>query len=136
MADTVSPFRRSEIMSRIRAKGTKPEMAVRRLVHSMGYRYRLYRADLPGTPDLSFPGRRKLIFVHGCFWHQHAGCKGARIPKSNSGYWPSKLARNVQRDSENQAQLRDAGWDVLIVWECEIDSSGDLSATLRQFLER
>ena len=123
-------------MSRVRAKGTKPEMAVRRLVHSMGYRYRLHRADLPGRPDLAFVGRKKVIFVHGCFWHQHAGCKGARVPKSNSGYWSRKLARNVQRDSQNQTRLREAGWDSLIVWECEIDMSGALPTKLRQFLER
>ena len=111
MADTVTPKRRSEIMSNIRAKGMKPEMALRRITHAMGYRYRLYRKDLPGKPHLVFPGRRKVIFVHGCFWHQHAdlACKISRRPRSNQDYWLPKLERNVTRDAEHQARLTELG---------------------------
>ena len=102
MVDSVSKERRSEIMSRIRAKDTKPEMAVRRLVHGMGYRYRLHRRDLPGTPDLVFSPRRKVVFVHGCFWHQHddPNCRKATLPGSNKEYWHPKLKRNAERDKE------------------------------------
>ena len=112
MTDTVTPRRRSEIMSNIRAKGMKPEMAVRRMVHAMGYRYRLHRRDLPGKPDLAFPARRKVIFVHGCFWHQHGdtACRIARRPKSNQDYWLPKLERTVARDSEHLVQLAELGW--------------------------
>ena len=136
MADTISPSRRSEIMSRIRAKGTKPEMAVRRLVHSMGYRYRLHRADLPGTPDLVFQARKKVIFVHGCFWHQHAdpGCKISHIPKSNLEFWEPKLAANAKRDQEHEWHLRRLGWNVLIVWECQLHADPGLSESIRGFL--
>ena len=134
MIDIVRPQRRSEIMSNIRAKGTKPEMTVRRLIHSMGYRYRLHRADLPGTPDLVFPSRRKLIFVHGCFWHQHKRCGAARIPKSNRDYWEAKLNRNVARDRAHQSQLRRLGWQVLVIWECDIRTGKNLTGEIERFL--
>ena len=136
MVDTVAPQRRSEIMSRIRAKGMKPELRVRRLVHSMGYRYRLHRKDLPGKPDLVFPGRRKVIFVHGCFWHQHADpvCKLVRLPKSNRDYWWPKLERNAARDAEQEAKLGELGWKVLILWECEIEGGTDLRERIQEFL--
>ena len=136
MADTVAPQRRSEIMSHIRAKGMKPEMLVRRLAHSMGYRYRLHRKDLPGSPDLVFPGRRKVIFVHGCFWHQHAdpACKIARLPQSNRGYWLPKLERNAARDAEHTAKLDELGWEVLILWECEVEGYTGLRERIREFL--
>ena len=138
MADTVTPQRRSEIMSNIRAKGMKPEMAVRRLIHAMGYRYRLHRKDLPGKPDLVFPGRRKVIFVHGCFWHQHTdpSCKIARRPQSNQDYWLPKLERNTTRDAEHQALLMQQGWDVLVTWECEVEAGGGIADRIREFLER
>ena len=137
MTDTVSPERRSEIMAKIRPKGTKPEMLVRRLVHSMGQRYRLHQKDLPGKPDLVFRGRRKAIFVHGCFWHQHTdpGCKIARKPKSNTSYWLPKLTRNVERDEEHQAKFRELCWDVLIVWECETKDDHTLFRKISQFLQ-
>ena len=137
MTDTVTPQRRSEIMSNIRAKGMKPEMAARRLTHAMGYRYQLHRKDLPGRPDLVFPGRSKVIFVHGCFWHQHsdAHCKIARQPQSNQHYWLPKLQRNVTRDGEHQAKLLALGWDVLVIWECEIEADGGIEGRVRQFLE-
>ena len=136
MADTVAPQRRSEIMSHIRAKGMKPEMRVRQLAHSMGYRYRLHRKDLPGKPDMVFPGRRKAIFVHGCFWHQHASpaCKIARIPKSNRDYWLPKLERNASRDAEHMAKLDKLGWEVLILWECEVEEYTGLRERIRKFL--
>ena len=138
MADTVTAKRRSEIMSNIRAKGMKPEMAVRRLVHAMGYRYRLHRKDLPGKPDLVFPARRKVIFVHGCFWHQHddPACRIARRPKSNQHYWLPKLERNVIRDAEHLAQLAQLGWDVLVIWECDVVSDDGIADRIRGFLER
>jgi len=137
MADTVTPKRRSEIMSNIRAKGMKPEMFVRRLVHSMGYRYRLHRKDLPGKPDLVFPSRRKVIFVHGCFWHQHAdpACKISRRPQSNQDYWLPKLERNVARDAEHQARLTELGWDALVIWECETKDRDALGARIGEFLD-
>ena len=138
MADTVTRERRSEIMSNIRAKGMKPEMAVRRITHGMGYRYRLHRKDLPGKPDLVFPGRRKVIFVHGCFWHQHAdaACRIARRPRSNRDYWLPKLKRNAARDGEHQANLAASGWDVLVLWECDVKAGGGIADRIREFLER
>ena len=104
MADTVTAEVRSNIMRRVRSKGTKPEMSVRRALHLRGYRYRLHRADLPGRPDLAFPSRRKVLFVNGCFWHAHSGCSRARMPASNREYWIAKLMRNRRRDAENLAQ--------------------------------
>jgi len=133
MSDTFTVAERSECMRRVLGKNTKPEMIVRRLVHSMGYRYRLHRKDLPGCPDLVFPRYKKALFVHGCFWHSHPGCKRARMPASNQDYWRSKLERNSRRDEANQAALLAAGWGVMIVWECEIKNS-DLAEKIRLFL--
>jgi len=107
-------------MARIRATDTKPELTVRRLLHSLGYRFRLHRRDLPGSPDLAFPGRRKIVFVHGCFWHQHRGCRLAYRPKSNTKFWAEKFAANLLRDRRAMRQLRASGWDPLVVWECEL----------------
>ena len=137
MVDTVTPKRRSEIMSGIRSKGMKPEMTVRRQLHSMGYRYRLHRRDLPGKPDLVFPARRKIIFVHGCFWHQHAdpACRIARRPKSNREYWMPKLERNVARDAENRARLRELGWKVHVIWECEVRAGSRCLDKARAYLD-
>ena len=138
MADTVTPQRRSEIMSHIRAKGMKPEMTVRRITHAMGYRYRLHRKDLPGKPDLVFAGWRKVIFVHGCFWHRHAdpSCKIARLPQSNRDYWLPKLKRNAARDTEHQSRLAELGWDVLVIWECDVEAGNGIADRIREFLER
>jgi len=137
MADTVTRKRRSEIMSNIRGKDTKPEMIVRRLTHAMGYRYRIHRTDLPGKPDLVFPGRRKVIFVHGCFWHRHEdpACAKARLPKSNQDYWLPKLERNMVRDADHLTMLQLMGWDVLVLWECEIEKDTGIAERIRQFLD-
>ncbi|WES32188.1 very short patch repair endonuclease [Varunaivibrio sulfuroxidans] len=109
-------------------------MTVRRLIYSLGYRYRLHRKDLPGTPDLVFPGRRAVIFVHGCFWHGHDCKRGARTPKSNTGYWKVKIARNVERDAKTIDDLERNAWRVLVVWECELKDAGTLHDKLDAFL--
>lgn len=134
--DTLTPEQRSERMSRVRGKDTKPELVVRRLVHGLGYRFRLHRRDLPGSPDLVFPGRRKVIWVHGCFWHQHPdpNCKLARMPKSRLEFWETKLSANRERDAVKMAELAALGWDALVVWECEIKDKGILAARLKEFL--
>lgn len=117
--DTLSKEQRGVRMSRVRSKDTKPELVVRRLVFSMGYRYRLHDRRVPDTPDLVFHGRRKALFVHGCFWHRHPRCVLARMPKSRLDFWRPKLEGNTERDSRNMVALREQGWDVLVVWECE-----------------
>jgi DNA mismatch endonuclease, patch repair protein len=117
--DTLTVEQRSERMSRIRGKDTKPEMLVRRALHRLGYRYRLHRRDLPGKPDLVFPSRKKVVFIHGCFWHAHEDCTVANMPKSRRPYWKAKFARNKERDQLNAKRLRQAGWKVFVVWECE-----------------
>lgn len=133
--DTLTQEERSEIMGRVHGKDTRPEMLVRRLVHSLGYRFRLHRKDLPGRPDMAFPGRKKVIFVHGCFWHRHEGCALARMPKSRVSFWESKLEGNKARDQRNVLLLRDAGWDVLTLWECQLRDIAALQATIVTFLE-
>ena len=131
--DHLSVSGRRRLMSRIGAKDTAPEMIVRRLVHRMGYRYRLHRRDLPGTPDLVFFGLRKVIFVHGCFWHQHDCGRGTR-PSSNQGFWKRKLEANMRRDRANLSALEENGWSVLVVWECETKALGHLSQQIKRFL--
>lgn len=121
-------------MRRIRKTDTRPELIVRSLSHRMGYRFRLHRRDLPGTPDLVFPSMKKVILVHGCFWHQHACSLGHRQPKSNRGYWLPKLARNVARDSRAHSELAFLGWTVLVVWECETRDPLPLSERIEAFL--
>jgi DNA mismatch endonuclease (patch repair protein) len=133
MVDTVSPKYRSSIMSRVRSKNTVPELQIRTLVHGMGYRFRIHRRDLPGTPDLVFPSRRKVIFVHGCFWHRHGKCALSRIPKSRVDFWTTKLNANASRDVVNVKTLRKAGWKVLVVWECQIGRF-DLEKRITTFL--
>ena len=125
---------RSENMRRIRSKNTVPEMTVRRLAHSLGYRYRLHRYDIPGKPDLVFLRRRKAIFIHGCFWHQHPGGREGRPPKSNVDYWLPKLERNIERDKVVLGQLISMGWDVLVIWECDTMNTKALRETLLDFL--
>jgi DNA mismatch endonuclease (patch repair protein) len=133
--DTISPDRRSENMRRIRSKDMKPEMVVRQMAHGMGYRYRLHLPELPGKPDLVFPRLKKIIEVRGCFWHQHGGCIDSHIPKSRMYYWRAKLQRNQQRDLENIQKLRDLGFRVLVLWECEIADNTRLEKRLRRFLD-
>jgi DNA mismatch endonuclease (patch repair protein) len=134
--DRLSPEKRSALMSTVRNRDTKPEMVVRRTLHALGYRYRLHRADLPGKPDIVFPGRKKIIFVHGCFWHGHKDCKFAKPPKSRMDYWLPKLERNRLRDEDALAALQQRGWGVLVVWECEIkrEPQDELATTLIDFL--
>lgn len=126
---------RSSIMRAVKAKDTKPEMIVRRMIHKMGYRYRLHRKDIPGKPDIVFSLRRKAIFVHGCFWHGHDCKRGARVPKTNVEYWTSKVERNKNRDRRHVDELTELGWEVLIVWECETQDTSVLSARLDSFLK-
>lgn len=134
--DIYSAEKRSELMSRVRSKNTKPEMAVRSLLHGMGYRFRLHRKDLPGNPDIVLPKYRSVIFVHGCFWHQHSGCSKAKIPERNKDYWEPKLNRNVQRDSEAQRALAESGWGAMVLWECEINSQNPMVLRkIRNFLQ-
>ena len=132
MADTISKEQRSANMRAIRNKDMKPELCVRRAAHAMGYRFRLHRRDLPGKPDLVFPGRHKAIFVHGCFWHQH-GCKLSNKPASNVDFWEKKFNRNKERDKENLVACKELGWKVLTIWECEV-LSGEYKAPVVEFL--
>lgn len=125
---------RSRTMRAIRACDTRPEMAARRLLHRMGYRYRLHRKDLPGKPDIVFGSRRKVIFVHGCFWHGHSCKRGSRLPKTNADYWQTKIARNVERYSEQLEELAAAGWTALTLWECEVSDVDAIAQRLRAFL--
>ena len=134
--DTVSPQRRSEIMAKVRSKDSRPELLVRKTAFALGYRYRLHRRDLPGCPDLVFPARRKVIFVHGCFWHRHARCKLARMPKSRLEFWTAKLESNRKRDLRSQRALRLAGWQVLILWECHLCDLDRLRDRIGGFLEK
>ncbi|MCW2349168.1 very short patch repair endonuclease [Sphingobium sp. B12D2B] len=136
MTDTLSPDARAERMSRVRGRNTGPEMVVRRLLHGMGYRYRLHAKELPGRPDIVFRKRRIAIFVHGCFWHRHPdpNCKLARLPKSRLDFWLSKPEGNRARDLANVEKLEAAGWRVLLVWECELGNKEQLRNTLRRFI--
>ncbi len=131
--DKLDPARRSENMRRIKGKGTRPELAIRTALHRLGYRYRLHAADLPGKPDLVFRTRRKVILIHGCFWHQHDGCKITRLPKSNTAYWTPKLLANKSRDTVNLLKLTELGWEVLTIWECEL-TLDDLLPRICSFL--
>lgn len=125
---------RSQIMRAVKSHDTAPEMTVRRLVHAMGYRYRLHRKDLPGKPDITFQSRHKVIFVHGCFWHGHECKRGARIPKTNREYWETKIARNRKRDHRHDEELTRAGWRVLVVWECQIKEPQAVAGQIKSFL--
>lgn len=125
---------RSALMARVRGKNSKPELIVRRLAHALGYRFRLHRRNLPGTPDLVFPRLRKVIFVHGCFWHRHQGCQRATTPKTRAAYWQSKFAANIKRDALKEHQLKELGWNVLVVWECETFDPETLTARLAKFM--
>lgn len=134
MADRLTPEARSRLMAAVKGRDTTPELVVRSLAHSLGYRFRIHRRDLPGSPDLTFPSRRKAVFVHGCFWHRHEGCRKATTPKSNEAFWQAKFARNVARDARNEWDLRAAGWNVLVVWQCETLDRDHLAERLTAFL--
>jgi len=120
MVDVFSQKKRSEIMQKIGPKHSEPERYVRSLVHRMGYRFRLHRKDLPGTPDMVFPKYRKVIFVHGCFWHGHKGCKKSKLPETNTAFWKEKISKNIKRDYSNYNDLKSLGWDYLVLWQCQI----------------
>jgi DNA mismatch endonuclease (patch repair protein) len=136
LTDPLTPERRSENMRHIRSKNTAPELTVRRLVHSLGFRYRLHVAHLPGKPDLVLARLKRIVEVRGCFWHQHEGCPDSHIPKSRVDYWQPKLQRNQQRDLENTRALLSFGYRILIVWECETKREARLKARLKRFLNR
>lgn len=121
-------------MRRIRSKDTSPELVLRRLIHGLGYRFRLHRKDLPGRPDLVFAKRRKIVFVHGCFWHQHPDCREGRIPGSRLDYWAPKLIKNQIRDAANRVLLEEQGWKVLIIWECELTDISAVKRAVKKFL--
>ncbi|MGC2744091.1 MAG: DNA mismatch endonuclease Vsr [Candidatus Angelobacter sp.] len=134
--DRISRCKRSENMRRIRSRNTIPELQVRSLLHRLGFRFRLHYSHLPGRPDIVFPSRSKVIFVHGCFWHQHAHCIDCHVPKSNSSYWLAKLTANRNRDRRNRARLRRLGWKYEVIWECEAHDTERLARRLLKFLKR
>ena len=127
--------RRSANMARVGSRDTRPELAVRRLLHCLGYRYRLHRSDLPGRPDICFPKRKKAIFVHGCFWHRHEGCRRKTTPKTRTSFWEEKFEKNVVRDRLNMTNLGALSWDVMIVWECETKDADTLVLRLVEFID-
>ena len=135
MTDVYGAEKRSAVMRRVKGSGTGPELIVRKLIWSLGGRYRLNRADLPGKPDIVLPGRRLAVLVHGCFWHGHDCARGARVPKSNRDYWTAKVERNRERDVAARAALEAAGWRVEVVWECELKDRPGLEARVRGWLE-
>ena len=126
----VSP-ERSALMARVRQKGTKPELTVRRCLHYLGFRFRLHKKDLPGTPDIVLPKHRKVIFVHGCYWHRHPGCARTTTPKTRAGFWTDKFRTNVHRDWRNMRKLRESGWEPYVVWECETNDIQELETNLK-----
>ena len=132
--DTLTIAQRSERMSRIRSTNTKPEVLVRKLLHRMGHRFRIHRKDLPGKPDIVMPSRRQVIFVHGCFWHAHSRCSVANVPKTKTEFWVDKFSKNKLRDKKNRRALRNAGWKVLVIWECETKGLDNLERRLQEAL--
>lgn len=132
--DRFSPSERSNIMRKVKARDTTPERTIRKMVYAMGFRYRLNSRALPGSPDLVFAGRKKVIFVHGCFWHQHPGCKRSLLPASRNDYWAAKLTANRVRDERTSALLQQMGWQVLVVWECELKNHEKIRNLLSDFL--
>lgn len=131
--DTLTPSQRSTVMSHVKAKNSKPELQVRSALHKLGYRYRLHRKDLPGCPDLVFPARKKVIFVHGCFWHGHC-CPRGKLPQTNVEFWTTKIEKNTARDAKALEKLHTLGWEVEVIWECEIRSDKQFLLKLTQFL--
>jgi DNA mismatch endonuclease (patch repair protein) len=133
-SDSSAKMKRSALMARVRGMNTKPEIAVRKRAHQLGLRYRLHRKDLPGSPDLVFPARRKVIFVHGCFWHRHEGCTKSSTPKTNIEFWSTKFAQNIARDQRVCERLKELHFDVLIIWECQTRSDDNIDTLLNDFL--
>jgi DNA mismatch endonuclease (patch repair protein) len=131
-----TPGTRSRIMRAVKGRDTTPELIVRHLAYSMGYRYRLHRKDLPGKPDIVFPGRRKVIFVNGCFWHGHDCARGARIPQNNREYWTKKIERNQARDQNTLAALKKEGWETMVLWECQLTDQKGIEQRLRRYLTK
>lgn len=136
MVDFLTPQERSERMSRIPSSGTVPEKNLRRALHRLGLRYRINAKELPGKPDLAFPKYKAAVFVHGCFWHRHKGCGIATTPKSNTDFWNEKFSRNVSRDKRNRAALRNLGWSVIVVWECDLGSRMKIEAAANAVARR
>lgn len=136
MTDTLSPEERSKRMSRIRGTNTVPELALRSALHRLGLRFRLHAKDLPGKPDIVLPKHGAVIFVHGCFWHRHPGCRVATMPKSNTKFWREKFSRNVQRDAQQVRSLRAAGWRVFMAWECHLSTPSKAEAEARRLFRR
>jgi DNA mismatch endonuclease (patch repair protein) len=134
--DHVSEAKRSEIMRAVKSRNTRPELAVRRMLSANGLRYRVHRKDLPGSPDIVFAGRRKVIFVHGCYWHGHARCKKAALPKSRVEFWANKVTRNKERDRARIGELKRMGWRAMVVWQCQLKNSDRLLARVLTFLDR
>jgi DNA mismatch endonuclease, patch repair protein len=135
VSDHVPARKRSAIMAAVHTKDTGPELALRRLVHRLGYRYRLHAPELPGRPDLVFRPRKKVIFVHGCFWHRHARCRYATTPKSRIVFWQAKFAANVARDQRNVSDLKKAGWRVLTIWQCQLKKPNNVAKRTNEFLK-
>jgi DNA mismatch endonuclease, patch repair protein len=136
VTDVFTPEERSAVMRRVKSKNTAPELALRRLVHARGGRFRLHRTDLPGKPDLVLPRRRIAVFLHGCFWHGHDCPRGGRVPQANREYWLGKVARNRARDAEHLRQLTDQGWRAEVVWECELKDPAALQARVDEWIGR
>lgn len=136
MVDRLSKERRSWLMSRVKSRDTTPELRVRRAAHSLGLRFRLHRKDLPGKPDLVFPRWRIAVFVHGCFWHQHEGCRKAAAPKTRGDYWKPKFEKNIERDKRAVGELERLGWQTLTIWQCETKDAASLTDLLREFFDR
>lgn len=135
MTDSFSPEKRSWIMSRIKSKDTSPEIKLRSFIHRLGYRFRLHRKDLPGNPDLVFVSRRKIIFLHGCFWHGHNCPRGNRLPGTNTEYWRNKIMKNVNRDLKTIKQLESLGWSTLVIWECDLKDLDSLYVKIKGFID-
>lgn len=134
MADKVTPSQRSLMMAKVRSRNTQPEIEVRKLLHSLGFRFRLHRKNLPGKPDIVLPRHKAIVLVHGCFWHQHPHCSRATMPATRTAFWTNKLRRNAERDGEQIRALEDGGWRVLVVWQCETKEAEKLTRRLRVFL--
>jgi len=133
MVDVLTPEQRRRAMRAVRARNTTPELVVRSFLHSQGFRYRIHRSDLPGTPDIVFPTRRKVVNIHGCFWHGHE-CRKGTLPKTRSDFWSAKIARNKERDAAAEVGLEKLGWKVLIIWECELVDLNRVGRRLKKFL--